>query len=252
MKNRSVVITGAARGIGRAAFELFIKENWIVYGIDLDEYPGDMSSNGFFIQTDVTEEKEWLLIKETIIKNTDQIDALVNNAAVQVTKPLVDTTVKEWDYVLNTNLRSSFLSAKILHPLLKNGNGGAIVNICSVHAVATSKDIAAYATSKGGMLALTRALAIEFAPDQIRVNAVLPGAVETDMLLAGLNRDHAGGGSVADRLKVLAQKTVSGKIGTPEEIAQAIYFMADQEKSSFMTGQTIIIDGGATARLSTE
>ena len=252
MKNRSVVITGAARGIGRAALELFIKKDWIVFGIDLDEYTGDMPRNGFFIQADISEENEWHQIKKTIIETTDQIDVIVNNAAVQVTKPLVNTTIEEWDHVLNTNLRSSFLSAKILHPLLKKGNGGAIVNICSVHAIATSKDIAAYATSKGGMLALTRALAIEFAPDQIRVNAVLPGAVETDMLLAGLNRDHAGGGSVADRLKVLAQKTVSGKIGTPEEIAQAIYFLADQEKSSFMTGQTLIVDGGATARLSTE
>ncbi len=101
-------------------------------------------------------------------------------------------------------------------------------------------------------MALTRALAIELAPDNIRVNSVLPGAVDTEMLKAGLNRDHAGVGLAAQRLENLARKTVSGKIGTPEEIARAIYFLAAQEESSFITGQPLVIDGGATARLSTE
>lgn len=102
------------------------------------------------------------------------------------------------------------------------------------------------------MLALTRALAIELAPDNIRVNTVLPGAVDTEMLKAGLNRDHAGGGTFSERLENLAKKTVSGKIGKPEEIAQAIYFLADSNESSYITGQPLVIDGGATARLSTE
>ena len=122
----------------------------------------------------------------------------------------------------------------------------------SVHAVATSKDIAAYAASKGGMLALTRAMAIEFAPDNVRVNAILPGAVDTPMLRAGMNRAHAGHGTLEDRLENLARNTVSGKIGTPAEIAQSIFFLADGAMSSFMTGQALIVDGGATARLSTE
>lgn len=130
--------------------------------------------------------------------------------------------------------------------------GGAIVNVSSVHAVATSKNIAAYAASKGGLLALTRAMAIEFASDEIRVNAVLPGAVDTQMLLDGLSRDHAGEGNIRARLENLANKTVSGKVGEPEEIASAIYFLADDTQSSFMTGQSLIVDGGATAKLSTE
>jgi len=102
------------------------------------------------------------------------------------------------------------------------------------------------------MLALTRAMAIEFAPDNVRVNAILPGAVDTPMLRAGMNRDHAGVGTLEDRLENLAKNTVSGKIGTPEEIAQAMFFLAAGELSSFMTGQALIVDGGATARLSTE
>ena len=99
---------------------------------------------------------------------------------------------------------------------------------------------------------LTRAMAIELAPDNIRVNAILPGAVDTPMLRAGLGRGHVGQGDMQERLDNLARKTVSGKVGTPEEIAQAIYFLADNEQSSFMTGQPMVVDGGATARLSTE
>jgi NAD(P)-dependent dehydrogenase (short-subunit alcohol dehydrogenase family) len=109
-----------------------------------------------------------------------------------------------------------------------------------------------YAASKGGLLALTRALAIEFAPQNIRVNAILPGAVDTPMLRAGLDRGHLGGSDVLTRLDNLARKTVNGRIGQPQEIARCIYFLADNEQSSFMTGQALIVDGGATARLSTE
>jgi NAD(P)-dependent dehydrogenase (short-subunit alcohol dehydrogenase family) len=126
------------------------------------------------------------------------------------------------------------------------------VNVSSVHAVATSSNIAAYAASKGGLLALTRAMAVEWAMDNIRVNAILPGAVDTPMLRAGLNRGHLTGGTVIDRLENLARKTVNGRVGLPEEIAHAIYFLADNSQSSFITGQAMIVDGGATARLSTE
>ncbi len=252
MNERFVVITGAAGGIGRAVGDYFARKDWIVIGIDRNKIQGEFPENGLFIQADVSVENDWQKIRDTITEKTDHLDAVINNAAVQITKPIVDTSVEEWDQVMNANLRSVFLSVKMLHPLLKAGNGGAIVNVSSVHAVATSKNIAAYAASKGGMLALTRALAIELAGDNIRVNTVLPGAVDTEMLRAGLNRDHAGEGSSAQRLENLARKTVMGKIGKPEEIARAIYFLADNDESSFITGQPLVIDGGATSRLSTE
>jgi len=215
MKKRYVVVTGAAGGIGRATANFFAKKGWIVVGIDRASFDGDFPQNGLFIQADVSLEKDWQDIHGKLAERTSSLDALVNNAAIQVAKPIVETTVEEWDLVLNANLRSVFLSVKMLYPELKAEDGGAIVNVSSVHAVAT-------------------------------------GAVDTPMLKAGLSRDHAGSGTPAERLENLARRTVSGKIGKPEEIARAIYFLADQSESSFITGQPLVVDGGATARLSTE
>lgn len=249
---KTVLITGAAGGIGRATVFLFSEDGWQVIGVDCTEYGSGFPKNGVFIRSDISRGEELESIFTEARKFTDSLDALVNNAALQIAKPLMETTIEEWDAVMAANLRSVFLGVKLAHPLLRANGGGAIVNVSSVHAIQTSANIAAYAASKGGMLALTRAMAIEFAPDNIRVNAILPGAVDTPMLRAGLGRGHVGHGDMKERLDNLARKTVSGKVGTPEEIAQAIYFLADNEQSSFMTGQPMVVDGGATARLSTE
>ena len=251
MKNKTVLITGAAGGIGRATVALFAEKSWRVVGVDRNPFGDGFPKNGLFIQSDIARPEDMHDIFEQTRAFTDSLDVLVNNAAYQIAKPLIETTVEEWDLVMASNLRSVFLSAKLAHSLLKM-HGAAIVNVSSVHAIQTSANIAAYAASKGGLLALTRAMAIEFAPDNIRVNAILPGAVDTPMLRAGLGRGHVGHGDMQERLDNLARKTVNGRVGTPEEIAHAIYFLADNEQSSFMTGQALVIDGGATARLSTE
>ncbi len=247
-----MLITGAAGGIGRATVRLFAERNWRVIGVDRQPFGSDFPSQGLFIQADVSRPEALEAIIDQARAFTTSLEALINNAAMQIAKPLLDTTVAEWDAVMAANLRSVFLGVKLAYPLLKAGGGGAVVNVSSVHAVQTSANIAAYAASKGGLLALTRAMAIEFAPDDIRVNAILPGAVDTPMLRAGLERGHVGDGDIHQRLENLARKTVNGRIGQPGEIARAIYFLADEEQSSFMTGQALIVDGGATARLSTE
>ena len=252
VSNKTILITGAAGGIGRATVNIFAEKGWRVIGVDRAEFGGDFPQNGLFIQSDIARPEDMHAIFEKANAFTDSLDALVNNAAMQVAKPLIETTVEEWDAVMAANLRSVFLGVKLAHPLLKARGGAAVVNVSSVHAIQTSANIAAYAASKGGMLALTRAMAIEFALDNIRVNAILPGAVDTPMLRAGLGRGHLGGSDVQERLDNLARKTVNGRVGTPAEIAHAIYFLADNEQSSFMTGQALVIDGGATARLSTE
>jgi glucose 1-dehydrogenase len=249
---KNILITGVAGGIGRATLNLFSKKGWHVIGVDKSKFGDGFPKNGLFIRSDISHPEDMQSIFEQAHAFTESLDALVNNAAMQIAKPLIETTVEEWDAVMAANLRSVFLGVKLAHPLLKARGGAAVVNVSSVHAIQTSANIAAYAASKGGLLALTRAMAIEFAPDNIRVNAILPGAVDTPMLRAGLGRGHVGQGDMQDRLDNLARKTVNGRVGTPEEIAHAIYFLADNEQSSFMTGQALVIDGGATARLSTE
>ncbi len=240
---RYVLITGAAGGVGRATVQLFTEKRWRVIGVDRSEFGGSFPPSGLFIQADIADPVQLEEIYSKVNQFTETLDAVVNNAAVQVVKPLLETSVEEWDAVMASNLRSVFLGAKLAHPLLKNRGGGAIVNVSSVHAVATSPNVSSYAASKGGLLALTRSMAIEFASNNIRVNAILPGAVDTPMLSAHL--DQA-------RLENLARKTVNGRIGLPSEIAHAIYFLADETQSSFMTGQFMVVDGGATAKLSTE
>lgn len=250
--SKTVLITGVGGGIGRACARHFAEKGWRVIGVDRSDCPEDFPSSGHFIKADISHPDSAAVIFQQAKNFHPTLDVLVNNAAVQVAKPLVETTVEEWDAVMASNLRSVFLFVKLAHPLMKAAGGGAIVNVSSVHAIQTSANIAAYAASKGGLLALTRAMAIEFSPDNIRVNAILPGAVDTPMLRAGLGRGHVGHGGIQERLDNLARKTVSGKVGRPEEIAQAIFFLADEQQSSFMTGQALVVDGGATARLSTE
>jgi len=245
-----VLVTGAAGGIGSATVAAFAEAGWRVLATDrrADAPP---PGAGRFYPADVSEEKAVQILLEKVNDEEGQLDALVNNAAIQISKPLVEMKLEEWDSVMASNLRSAYLTARYAYPLLRAARG-AIVNVSSVHAVATSTDIAAYAASKGGLLALTRAMAIEFATDGIRVNAVLPGAVDTMMLREGLGRGERSGLSPAERLAELGRRTVLGRVGKPSEIAQGILFLVDQARSSFITGQALIIDGGATTRLSTE
>ena len=247
---RTALITGAAGGIGRAAADAFHQAGWKTFVVDrnkIEGLPEDMHS----FQADVSIETGVREIFDWFRSHSSSLDVLVNNAAIQICKPLVEMTVEEWGTVQHSNLRSVFLTAREAYSLLEACQG-AIVNVSSVHAVATSADIASYAASKGGVVALTRAMAIEFAPDGIRVNAVCPGAVDTPMLHAGLSRGHVSGGSVQERMAELGAKTVIGRVGEPEEIASTILFLADNTMSSFITGSHLLIDGGATTRLSTE
>jgi len=245
-----VLITGVAGGIGSASAQAFSQAGWHVIGVDRRQLD---TSTGVhhFIQADVSDMGSSQRIFAEVADEEGCLHALINNAAILISKSLVETSPEEWNLVMASNLTSVYLSVRHAYPFMR-AHGGAIVNVSSVHAIATSANVAAYAASKGGLLSLTRALAIELGSDRIRVNAVLPGAVDTPMLHAGLNRWHVHGRNPLELVEQLKSRHVMGRIGQAGEIAQAIYFLADDDRSSFMTGQALVVDGGATARLSTE
>ena len=248
--NKVALITGASSGIGSATAKLFAQEGWHVIGVARRKMNKPEGIN-HYIFGDVSKVSDVQRIFDEITNEEGHIDALINNAGIQICKPLVETTIEEWDAIMNTNVRSIFLCVKNAYPLMHE-HGGSIVNVSSVHAIATSASIAAYAASKGAILTLTRAMAIELAHENLRVNAVLPGAVDTPMLRAGFKRGHLKVSDPQQQIEELSCRTVIGRIGTPEEIAQAILFLADESRSSFITGQMLVVDGGATAKLSTE
>jgi NAD(P)-dependent dehydrogenase (short-subunit alcohol dehydrogenase family) len=240
---RVAVVTGAAGGVGRATVELFHRHDWMVVAIDRWTAP-DIAGADRFVRADVGGEDTNAI--SAALRDLQHVDALVNNAAVRLTGSVAATTPDDWDTVMASNVRGAYVMTRLLHPLMR-GRDAAIVNVGSVHAIATTRGSAAYAASKGALVALTRATALDLAPDSMRVNAVLPGAIDTAMLREGM-----AGVEVDTGIRSLSDRTPLGRIGRPDEIAQAILFLADHERSSFITGQTLVADGGALARLSTE
>jgi NAD(P)-dependent dehydrogenase (short-subunit alcohol dehydrogenase family) len=247
---RVAVITGVLGGIGSAAAKVFNEAGWIVVGVDRQECSA-LSWVSHFIKADVAGPEIPIQIIREISANEGRIDALINNAAVQICKPLLETSLEEWEITMASNVRSVYLLTKAAHSFLRESRG-AIVNVSSVHASATSKGMAAYATSKGALSALTRAIAIELAADGIRANSIAPGAVDTGMLRKGLTRGHTAGIDLEDMVNKIGLKHPLRRVAQPEEIGRSIFFLADNNQSSFITGQTLIVDGGALAQLSTE
>ncbi|PKP61707.1 NAD(P)-dependent oxidoreductase [Candidatus Atribacteria bacterium HGW-Atribacteria-1] len=249
--NKKVVITGVLGGIGFAAADLFKKRGWYVIGIDRRENRNKNNVIDEFYNFDIALPKIANKYFKKISNLNKSIDCLINNVAIQICKPIQEITNREWDVSFDTNIKSIYISTKNLLDSLIIAKGS-IVNVSSVHAFATSKNISSYVATKGGILSLTRALSLELSKYNIRVNAVLPGAVNTRMLRGGLKRNIKKGENLNNVLKEFEKKHPLGRIGEPEEIAKAIYFLADNNESSFITGQSLVVDGGAIAQLSTE
>lgn len=229
-----IVVTGASGGIGAACVEAFQAEGAEVVGIDL-ETSSDADEH---LVVDLESPECGLQIAGLLGERP--LHGLVNNAALQINAPADAASAEAFDRIYAVNLRAPLLVSAAIRPALKQSRGF-IVNVASVHAVATSKNVSLYAATKGGLVAMTRALAVEWGPE-VRVNAVLPGAIETEMLLDGFSRS---GNTIED----LAKKHPLDRIGQPSEVAEAVVFLAHNK---FATGTTLILDGGATSRLSTE
>jgi NAD(P)-dependent dehydrogenase (short-subunit alcohol dehydrogenase family) len=234
--DRVCMVSGAGSGIGKACAMQFAREGGKVTVIDLNEQHGNQTvqeittakGQAIFAKCDVGNAAQ---IQAAVKATTDRwhkIDIVVNDAAMMTFKPVVELPDEDWDKVLNVNLRSVFLFCKYSVPHM--GPGGSIVNISSVHAHETTKNVVPYASSKGGMEAFTRGFSEEIASKKIRINCVAPGAVDTPMLWNNPN------------IKSGVEK-VEGAIGKPEDIAAAVCFLASPE-ARFITGTTLVVDGG--------
>lgn len=235
-KDKVCVVSGGGSGIGRATCLRFAMEGGRVLVVDLNEEHGletvkmiaDDGGEAVFSKADVSNSAQVQAAIKTAVDKWARIDVIVNDAAMMTFKPIVELADEDWDKVLAVNLRSVFLFCKYGVPHMPAG--GSIVNISSVHAHETTKNVVPYASSKGGMEAFTRGFSEELAQRKIRINCVAPGAVDTPMLWSNPN------------VKSGAEK-IQGAIGKPEDIAAAICFLASGE-ARFITGTTLVADGG--------
>lgn len=248
LENKVAIITGAAGGMGEAEAKIFAAEGAKVLLTDIDEnalkavveqitFQGQTAA---YIVQDVASESGWAQVTARAIKLFGKIDVLVNNAGVtgNLLAPFEERTLEEFNKVLSVNLVSQFLGTKAVLPYLKSNGGGSIINISSIGGIIGSAGATAYTASKGGSRAFTKGAAAELAKDNIRVNSVHPGYVETPMTTR-----MKGAGDFA---KMAIGATPLGRGGSLNEIAYAVLYLASDE-STFTTGAEFVIDGGATA-----
>jgi NAD(P)-dependent dehydrogenase (short-subunit alcohol dehydrogenase family) len=248
-----VIVTGGAYGIGRGIVEEFASNGFAVVIADRDNERGEMLQGKMqesrlctrFIQTDVRSEADIESLATRTVEEFGRLDVLCNNAGVERYRRPEEYTTEDWNTIIDTNLRAAFLTVKYCYLHLKSSRGS-IVNISSVQAFANEKEISLYAASKAGIIALTRGMALDFARDGIRVNAVCPGIIHSGMLEPVLQ--NAADPEVA--LKAIGNTVPLGRIGQPADIAKAVSFLTSQS-ASYITGTTLVVDGGLLTRLST-
>ena len=252
LDGKVAIVTGAANGIGKAIARLFAEQGARLLLADIEEDAGEalaaeINETGVgqarFRYCDVGERLDVRNLVCAADDAYDRLDILVSNAGVALGGPFLDLAEEDFDKVLRTNLKGTFLlGQEVALRMAGNGEeeppGGTIINMASVNSVVAIAGQAAYVASKGGIQQLTRAMAIDLAPYNIRVNAIGPGSIRTDML-AGVNDNP-------DVMKRILSRTPLGRVGLPEEVAEAALFLAS-DRSSYMTGETLFVDGGRLA-----
>jgi NAD(P)-dependent dehydrogenase (short-subunit alcohol dehydrogenase family) len=243
-----VVITGGGSGIGQGTALLFAREKSCVAVIDWNDSQAQETLNliqqaggqALFIKADVSSNAQVQHAVKQIEERYGRIDVLLANAAVQINKPLSQTTEEDWDRTLDVNLKGAFLCCKHVIPVMQKQKQGCIVISSSGHAFQTYPNYTAYAATKGGLVAFMRAAALDCAPHGIRVNCVIPGATDTPLLRYHLSK------CPEDEQRILA-KIPLRRFATPEDIAKAVRFLASSE-ASYITGTWILVDGGLLAQ----
>ncbi|WP_308419752.1 SDR family NAD(P)-dependent oxidoreductase [Ornithinibacillus halotolerans] len=241
--NQTVIVTGAGNGIGKGIAFLYAEKGANVVLADIDATAGaqtvkkikEQGGKALFIQTDVRQEVDIIQLMNKAHQAYGQINALINNAGVSKFQSPYDLSVENWDDIINTNLRSVFLASREAAKWMRHDEeGGSIVNIASTRAIMSEPNSEAYAATKGGIVALTHALAASFSEDRITVNAISPGWIETGNYENLTKSDH--------------EQHLSKRVGKPDDIARACLYLTAKE-NDFVTGINLVVDGGMTRKM---
>ena len=248
LEGKVALISGGARGQGAVEAKLFAREGAkVVFGDILDESGKQVEAEiheaggeAAYVHLDVTREDDWRTALNTAIDRYGKLDILVNNAGILIRKGIEDTTEEDWDRIMGVNAKGAFLGTKHSIPAMRQAGGGSIVNISSTAGlVASPSGSASYTASKGAVRLLTKSTAVQYAKEGIRCNSIHPGPIDTDMIQETLT-DPA-------KLEERMQRLPMGRVGTADEIAYGVLYLASEE-ASFVTGSELVIDGGTTAQ----
>jgi NAD(P)-dependent dehydrogenase (short-subunit alcohol dehydrogenase family) len=248
LKDRVAIVTGAASGIGFATALRFAAEGARVVAADLVENSqlaeavGSAAGTISSIPTDVSKADSVANLFSSTLERHGRLDVLVNCAGIELARTATDTIEDDWDRLMNVNLKGVFLCAKAAVPAMRP-QGGVIINVASELGLVAAPELAAYCASKGGVIQLTKAMAIDHAAENIRVNCVCPGPINTPLL----DRIIATAADPNRERRETVEKVLLKRLGEPREIANVILFLASSE-SSFMTGAIVVADGGLTAQ----
>ena len=243
LAGRTALVTGASRGLGRAIADSLADAGATVYGSSRDDDTAEIIAKRYLTAPVVLEARSAESVRAgvaALLEHSGGVDLLVNNAGINVPRPAVELTETDWDDVLDTNLKGAFLlSTELARHWLAAGTRAAVVNVASQAGIVAIEERAAYGASKAGLIHLTKVLALEWAPHGIRVNAVAPTFVHTELTASTLDRP--------EWAEELLGRIPLGRFGKPEEIADGVTFLL-ADTASMITGQTLVIDGGYTIR----
>jgi NAD(P)-dependent dehydrogenase (short-subunit alcohol dehydrogenase family) len=250
LQGKTAIVTGGASGIGRASALLLAREGAAVVVADLNEAGGqavvdeikDLGRKALFVRCDVSQSADCRQAVEETITAFGSLDILFNNAGIIRRADVLETTEAEWDQVMGVNVKSIFLMSKYAIPHMAAGSGGSIINTGSGWGLVGGEDAVSYCASKGAVVNMTRAMAIDHGPQNIRVNCICPGDTDTQMLR---NEAHQLGKADESFLAEAAERPLQ-RIGIPEDIAQAVLYFAG-DASAWTTGAVLVVDGGGLA-----
>ena len=239
LKGHRAIVTGGASGIGAAIVEAFVQEGATVASADVDEPAGSQGEKSFFVSVDVSDDESVKAMVDEAVDGLGGLDILVNNAGIGIPGKLLDTEYADWARMMAVNLTGTFLVSKRALPHLLTSGDGSIINMSSIAGLVGVRDRAAYCATKGGVISLTRSIALDYVDQGLRCNAICPGTVDTPWVERMVSQYPD---PDAARSAMVSRQPMS-RLGQPDEIAQAAVYLAT---AGFVTGTCLVIDGGLT------